>query len=424
MAIKALKNSVSRIHIDTNSYKSLSYHRFSKIHQMTAYLAMFPPNLPNYFITNFSDRGDIVFDPFSGRGTTVYEACRLGRLGIGNDLNPLAICLTKAKSNLPLNLKTVYKRINYLENNYQKPLKIDITEDIEMLYDTETTLPHLVYLKNSLNKGHKIDNFILAILTGLMHGKHRRDGTSIYCSIDMPNTFSMSPNYIRNFIAEHNLKKPKQNVFNLVRNRIKNIMRESTKDEEQQDTNKSLKNYKKGYCFGIDAIKSSSRVKNKFGMNSVKLIITSPPYLKVINYGKYNWIRLWLLDENINQTGKEVGMYQRAGQHNLSDKMNLNNYALYMKSLFDSWNDILRDDGYAFVVIGDVGQGEKSPINLAQETWSLIEKNGGCKLRLVDVVSDNLIENGDVKVTRIWGKKKGMATEVDRIMILQRRVYG
>lgn len=58
------------------------------------------------------------------------------------------------------------------------------------------------------------------------------------------------------------------------------------------------------------------------------------------------------------------------------------------------------------------------------ETWEFIEKNGGCKLELVDILSDNLHDEKDKKVTRIWGNKKGRATEVDRIMVLRRKTDG
>lgn len=93
--------------------------------------------------------------------------------------------------------------------------------------------------KQNLNKKCKVDNFILGILTGLMHGKHRKDGTSIYCSIDMPNTFSMSPNYVRNFIKTHKLTKPKQNVFALLAQRIEDIL------QEQESILKDLSLYKR-----------------------------------------------------------------------------------------------------------------------------------------------------------------------------------
>jgi len=416
-----INTNAESLNINVQEYKKYSYQKYSKIHQMTAYLAMFPPSLPYYFITKFTDKNDIVYDPFSGRGTTPFEACRLGRIGIGNDLNPLAVCLTKAKINLPLVPNMLFSRITELENYYKFINISGISEDIRMLYDEDTTLPQLLYLKNTLNRKNKIDNFILAILTGLMHGKHRKDGTSIYCSIDMPNTFSMSPNYVKNFIENNNLIKLKQNVFTLIRNRISNIyISELNNTKYANDPLKSLHNYKTGKCYQTDAIKSSGKIIANHGKNKVKLIVTSPPYLKVINYGKYNWIRLWLLDEQTEIIDKKLSAYQTTQIQKLNDNMGLYDYALYMQKLFNSWYDILTEDGYAFVVIGDVNEWKGRYINLAAETWKIIKINGGCNLKLVDIISDDLRDKGDIKVTKIWGNKKGHATEIDRIMVLRR----
>lgn len=398
--------------INASEYKQHSYREFSKIHQMTAYLAMFPPNLPHYFIERFSKVGDLVFDPFSGRGTTAFEACRMGRVGIGNDLNPLAICLTKSKVNIPTNKQDIFKRLKELERQY-KPSNTnikDISSDIKMLYDESTTLPQLVFLRQNLNKKCKVDIFILGILTGLMHGKHRKDGTSIYCSIDMPNTFSMSPNYVRNFIKTHKLTKPKQNVFTLLKQRTKHLL------QEQDDTLKNLSQYKEGFCFEADAIDSSDKVLEKYDKNSISLIITSPPYLKNIHYGKYNWIRLWLLDEDTKQVDSNVSIYQKTQKiKGIKDNLPFEKYAQYMQNLFNSWHKILKPKSNAFVVIGDV-----EDINLANKTWEYIKQNGGCKLKLKQIIDDDIESNGVRKVTRIWGQKKGKATKIDRILHLQK----
>ena len=37
----------------------------------------------------------------------------------------------------------------------------------------------------------------------------------------------------------------------------------------------------------------------------VDLIVTSPPYLQVVNYGTANWIRLWLM--GLDEVGRESG---------------------------------------------------------------------------------------------------------------------
>lgn len=51
-----------------------------------AHSAAFPAALPEWFIRLFTVPGDRVLDPFVGSGTTIAEAVRLGRVGIGIDL--------------------------------------------------------------------------------------------------------------------------------------------------------------------------------------------------------------------------------------------------------------------------------------------------------------------------------------------------
>src|SRR4029453_18959198 len=53
--------------------------------------------LAHAFIARYSRPGDVVLDPFSGRGTTPLQACAEGRIGVGNDLNPFAHLLTASK---------------------------------------------------------------------------------------------------------------------------------------------------------------------------------------------------------------------------------------------------------------------------------------------------------------------------------------
>ncbi len=70
-------------------------------HPMCSYLASFPAALAHAFIARYSRPGDVVLDPFAGRGTVPLQACVEGRLGVGNDLNPFAHVLTAAKVDPP-----------------------------------------------------------------------------------------------------------------------------------------------------------------------------------------------------------------------------------------------------------------------------------------------------------------------------------
>lgn len=377
----------------------------NSFHSMCSYLAMFPPALPHYFIKQFTQPGDVVFDPFSGRGTTPLEACLNGRIGIGNDLNPLAQVLTSAKTHVP-SYNEVIKRINNLENNYVKAEINNVDPNIRMLYDEKVTLPMLVYLKNNLNMNNVIDKFIMAMLLGIMHGKWRKDGTSLYLSIDMPNTFSMSPNYVKKFIKEHNLKKLQQNVFELLRNRAVTVYKSKVLPVRG-------KSYKK----------DASRICNSNIMSeeSVDLIITSPPYLKLINYGKYNWIRLWMLDKDSREVDEQLKIknaYAMSDNIKLSDDLKKEEYLEFMSDTIISWERILKKDSLAVIVIGDISNHRGEYLKLAEEVWEYT-KHKGTKLNCEAIIEDEI--KGNSKVTKIWGaQRKGQATKVDRILVLSK----
>ncbi|HET7370220.1 MAG TPA: DNA methyltransferase, partial [Gammaproteobacteria bacterium] len=74
--------------------------RASSLHEIS-YRACFKPQLPAYFIRRFTAEGDIVYDPFSGRGTTIIEAALSGRRIVANDANPLSMILARARLDVP-----------------------------------------------------------------------------------------------------------------------------------------------------------------------------------------------------------------------------------------------------------------------------------------------------------------------------------
>jgi hypothetical protein len=70
-------------------------------HSIHSYSAKFPPQLAAWAIEQFTSQGETVLDPMLGSGTTLVEARRLGRNGLGTDIDPLARLISRAKSNPP-----------------------------------------------------------------------------------------------------------------------------------------------------------------------------------------------------------------------------------------------------------------------------------------------------------------------------------
>ncbi|HTD90841.1 MAG TPA: DNA methyltransferase, partial [Burkholderiales bacterium] len=104
----------------------------SSIHEIS-YRACYKPQLPAYFIERLTQPGDIVYDPFSGRGTTAVEAALHGRCVIANDVNPLSSILTQPRLELP-ELDDIAGRLTTLRVRGRQRKDIDLS----MFYHRDT----------------------------------------------------------------------------------------------------------------------------------------------------------------------------------------------------------------------------------------------------------------------------------------------
>lgn len=356
------------------------------LHSLCSYFAMFPPQIANVFIRWLTSPGDRVYDPFSGRGTVPLEAALLGRVGLGADANPLAAALTRAKVRIPSHSK-VESRIAELEVQWrQASVDTDaVPDEIRMLY-SPMTLGQLVFLRQCLNSQDDVDAFLIGTVLGMMHANHSRRGATQGFSISMPNTFAMSPRYVARYIAEHKLVKPEAYVFSMLRERVKRL-------------NLPSEDVLGGRGWQQDATASPP---DWLLDEKPKLIFTSPPYLEVIKYGKYNWVRLWFLGES-----------WRAVDDKLMSSGSLDRYIDFMKQVLVQLRAVAADDGFVCLVIGDVRRGE-THLNLAQEVWERAGRPLGWHRQAI--LADRL-PTGQ-KVSRIWKNNEGRATKVDRVLIL------
>ncbi|HHY34837.1 MAG TPA: site-specific DNA-methyltransferase [Firmicutes bacterium] len=436
-------------------------------------MAMFPPSIPRYFIEKCTRPGDMVLDPFCGRGTTPLEACLSGRIGVGNDLNPVAYYLTRAKIRVPA-YDRVLSRLQQLEEGYEplseakylldsyRELSKDAAEiqqskpsgnpgldraawehlmvlirelrelyvrcDPNMPYFTSQdydfreksakdigyeesfhhkiwlfyhpeTLRQLVYLKRSLGSQPE-DEFIKALVLGIMHGRGKH-----YLSLPMPNTFSMTPRYVLAYSYKNMLILPEKNVFDCLRRKMALI-------------DPLPAGYVQGAAFSCD-IRDLPGVLEPFldsAGQKPKLLVSSPPYLGVVKYGQYNWIRLWFLEEQESVPGQDghrekslekiVDAVLDDGHHDLES------YLKFMRESLEAVLQVMAPKSISAWVIGDVGE-----INLAAAVWEQSARPLG-GYRKLGIIADNIDEGK--KVTKIWGAERGRATKIDRILILER----
>lgn len=373
------------------------------MHPMCSYQGMFPPKMVHYFIQKYTRPDDLVFDPFSGRGTTVLQARAEGRRTVGNDLNPLGYVLTKAKAAAP-SWPSAMKYVDRLESRFARSGvgEPDVSDDIRMLFHP-TTLRQVWFLREQLNprrmRSWVPEQFMVAAcIAGILHGSTRKDGSSAYLSLSMPNTFSMSPMYVKKYVEANNLAAPEQNVFARLREKIARQYLDAIDGPT-------------GEVHNDDA----ARLMNLASLREqVDLLVTSPPYLHVVNYGTSNWIRLWWL--GLDEVGRQTGTGRRYLDAELDHRHNYSGYRDFMRRIFYGTAKVLRPDGVAVFVIGDVATPDGVSLELAQKVWD--DVGAGTGLRLVELIEDHLpLQN---KVSRILGETRGRATERDCVLVLAR----
>jgi len=252
-------------------------HRF---HSICPYFAMFPESFVRRNVLAWSKRHDIIFDPFSGRGTTVLESLLNGRKGLGCDTNPVAVCLSKAKADPP-QLDEIYDRLALFEEKCEgfASKQPEVSDEFFTLCFHEATLQQLLFLKKKLDwRNNRADRFIAALALGCLHGESHR--TELCFSNRMPRTISTKPAYSVRWWRRHGCRPPERDVFSILK---------KCAEYRYQSPVPPLR----GRVVEGDARRASTLLKSY--REKVRLVVTSPPYLDITDYHEDQWLRLWFL---------------------------------------------------------------------------------------------------------------------------------
>ena len=391
-------------------------------HPMCSYLASFPAALAHAFIARYSRPGDVVLDPFSGRGTTPLQACAEGRIGVGNDLNPFAHLLTASKTE-PASRAAATTRLTQLRLGWHAsasdwldlagrvqaapgetpvpgpgsgsrdsdPAEL-VPVEVALAFHPET-LAQLLYVRTTLQLEERTDRFLAAAITGILHGK-----SASYLSELMPNTFSMAPRYVRDFATRTRFRSPRRDVFDGLAAKLDRLFRQPSPSTE-------------GVALLGDARDVAPRARAALRARGrpdrARLVVTSPPYLRVVKYGYYNWLRTWFL-----------GFDARAIDATLDDAHHREPYLAFLRDVLAGLRPVLTDDAVIVLVIGDVetdrGRRLRGGVGLAERTWEQAAEPEG--YRLAGVALDDVAAVR--KMTKLWGDEAGRATKTDRILVL------
>ncbi|MFN0172856.1 MAG: DNA methyltransferase [Bryobacteraceae bacterium] len=269
-------------------------HRF---HSLCPYFAMFPESFAQQWIEKLSKPGDLVLDPFSGRGTTPFQALLSGREAIGNDINPVAFCLTRAKTNAP-SKSAVKQRLTALQNRFAAKRKDSEASTLSRFFAyayAPHTLKQLLFLRESLSwRTSAVDCMLAGLVIGSLHGESNKSPS--YLSNQMPRTISTKPEYSVRFWIEHGFEPPERDVFELLRKHL------AFRYESDPPTIK-------GMAFESDFRNLPSQLRGL--QKAPKLVVTSPPYLDTTNFEEDQWLRLWFLGGPPNPTYRTISQDDR-----------------------------------------------------------------------------------------------------------------
>ena len=350
------------------------------LHEIS-YRACYKPQLPRFFIQRFCQPGDVVYDPFMGRGTTLIEAQLQGCRAMGNDANPLARVLVAARLNPPT-VGQVTRRLSIVSLHHREEVDPNL-----LVFFASSTLAELYgwrrYFRARQANGSfdGVDAWIQMVACNRLTG-HSMGFFSVY---------TLPPNQAASIASQR-------------RTNTKRQQRPEYRDTRAlilRKTEKLLRHPLPPSYYRDDSVILSASANRTHSIpdESVTLIVTSPPFLDTVNYIHDNWLRMWFCEVTIDADD----MWQLKS---------LTDWATRMTEVFVELRRILKPGGFVAFEVGEIRNGTLTLENDAIEAGVA----AGLAPECVMINSQNF-----TKTANCWGvsnNKRG--TNSNRIVIFRK----
>ncbi len=369
----------------TNEFWTSKQRVANRLHEIS-YRACFKPQLPRFFIERLTKPGDLVFDPFMGRGTTLLEAALLGRIPSGCDANPLCQKLIAPRLNPPTSVE-VQERLAGI--NFDADAKMP--KDLLAFYHPQT-LQQICALRFYLlgrEKSHlldSVDEWIQMVALNRLTG-HSPGFFSVY---------TMPPNQAVSIESQLRInkrlgQKPEfRSVPHLILAKTKSLI-ENLSDAER----KTLR----GSGAKAEILIHSCEYLPEISDDSMNLVVTSPPFLNVVNYASDNWLRNWF-----------VGLDENAAQFVIHKK--LADWEASMGRVLLELHRILQPGGWIAFEVGEIQRGK---IQLEDSVISA-GMAAGLEPELILINSQQF-----TKTANCWGvRNNDLGTNTNRVVLFKK----
>lgn len=370
----------------TNEFWTSRQRQASSLHEVS-YRACFKPQLPRFFIDLLTAPGDLVYDPFSGRGTTALEAGLAGRRVAANDVNPLSRIMTEPRF-FPPDPAAVADRLDSIPCG-----ETDAGCDLSMFYHPETEREiaslrdYLIGQREDGTLDH-LDRWIAMVATNRLTG-HSPGFFSVYT---LPPNQAVSPASQRRINEKRSQTPAYRDTRRIILRKTRNLLRSLTPADHG-----SLSRAGSDALFLTGDARSTPAIPG----GSVKLVVTSPPFLDIVQYREDNWLRCWFNGLDADRIGTGITMARTVDDWNA-----------VMGAVFRELYRVTCPGGYVAFEVGEV---RKKTIRLDEQVIPLAVAVG--------FTCDGVLINQQTftKTSNIWGVNNNTCgTNTNRIVFLAR----
>jgi len=313
-----------------NEFWTAKQRQANSLHEVS-YRACFKPQLPRFFIERLTQRGERVYDPFMGRGTTVLEAALLDRLPSGNDINPLSAVMTGPRL-CPPTVGQVEKRLREVSFDDSG----DMPDDLLAFYHPDT-LRSIASLRKYLLRGQvdqaldAVDNWIALVALNRLTG-HSSGFFSVYT---LPPNQAVSAKSQRKINEKRDQVPPPRDVVHIILKKTRQLLGDVDNSVRERLTKVSTQAL---------LLTGAAEATPQITSNSVSLVVTSPPFLNVVQYATDNWLRCWFLGIDPHSV-------------KLTVPTKLSDWQSAMIKVFQELHRVLKPGGHVAFEVGEVHGG-------------------------------------------------------------------
>ncbi|MGN0628254.1 MAG: DNA methyltransferase [Oscillospiraceae bacterium] len=377
------------------------------MHSFHRYYGKLIPAIPSAFIKEFTSEGDLIFDPFSGSGTTAVESLSNNRNFFGIEINPLAQKIASVKT---FNLKT--ETLLFLNDILMEIIK---NNDFQV---SESDLPFLQ------NRDHWFKDFVQIDLIKIEKSIDNLFNSQLVNDIENKNEYKLFYQMTISAILRNVSNADTMHVFPGISKRMRALEAEGkihidviASFEKAIKKRASYYTFNNGEYSATIALGDSTSFDLSAIKDSVDLIVTNPPYISSVRYIETLKLEMYWMKYIKNQNEYSDLAHKMLGNDRLTkteyskfeytnyDEINkvidemvsidlksakiISDFFISIEKVIKNMSYVLKSGGKAVIKISD-SKMKKKKIETGKLMTLIAEKNG---FELFDLFTDKINDN-------------------------------